>query len=106
MEGFSRVVVTLSDNPKYFVEKCQYETELLLDPAPNDLRIWSFVKKGLEGLSIKCNDVLVAELLFAESTNPDCLSSEWVNRKINFIRFDPDLDKTVGIKIKGVLLIK
>ena len=101
---FARVVVRMENLPIYYVDKCQQDTPLsnFPDHAANNQRIWSFIKNGFEGLSIKCNDVLVAEFLFTESKNPECLTSGWTTKKINYLRFNPDWDRTVGIRIRGM----
>ena len=108
-QQFAKVVVRLSTNlPTYYVENCKGVTSMVNIPPspPDDLRIWSFIKKGYEGLSIKCNKFLVAKILFAESDNPDCSDSKWMTTKVNYIKFDSARDNTVGIKIKGMLQLK
>ncbi|XP_063692480.1 low-density lipoprotein receptor class A domain-containing protein 3-like [Bolinopsis microptera] len=36
---------------------------------------------------------------FDESDKEDCLSSEWVTSTVEFIKFNPDWDKTVGFRV-------
>ena len=98
-ESFARVVVRLGDTPIFYIYKCQNDTSLQdLPNAQNDVRIWTFIKHGFKGISIKCNGVLVAEMDFAESRQAECSSSEWVTSTVRFIKFNSDWDKSVGIK--------
>ena len=97
--NFARVVVRLSDPPIFYVHLCQDDTPLKnLPPASDDARIWKFIKHGFEGISIQCNGVEVAHLKFAESLKPQCQSSQWTSSTVEFIKFNPDWDKTVAIK--------
>ena len=97
--GFARVVVRLSDTPIFYILYCQRDTKLQdLPDAQNDVRIWTFVKEGFKGILIKCNGVLVAEMDFAESRQAECSSSEWMTSTVRFIEFNPDWDKSVGIR--------
>ncbi|XP_063681810.1 deleted in malignant brain tumors 1 protein-like isoform X2 [Bolinopsis microptera] len=97
---FARIVVRLSNTPIFYIAECQNDAPLQdLPDAKNDVRIWTFIKQGLESISIKCNGVLVAEMNFDESDEEDCLSSEWVTSTVEFIKFNPDWDKTVGFRV-------
>ena len=97
--SFARVVVRMSQTPIYFVRWCQDDNPLTnLPPTTNDTRIWKFIKHGFEGISIQCNGVEVAHLKFAESLKPDCQSSQWTSSTVEFIKFNPDWDKTVAIR--------
>ena len=42
--------------------------------------------------------VEVAYLKFAESPKPQCQSSQWISSIVEFIKFNPDWDKTVAIR--------
>ena len=97
--NFARVVVRLSEPPIYYVQICQDDTPLKnLPPTTDDARIWKFIKHGFEGISIECNGVEVAHLKFAESPKPECQSSQWISSTVEFIKFNPDWDKTVAIR--------
>ena len=97
--SFARVVVRLGDTPIFFILHCQDNTALQdLPDAQNDVRIWTFIKQGFKGISIKCNGVLVAEMNFAEAPKAECSSSEWVTSTVMFIKFNPRWDKSVGIR--------
>ena len=97
--AFAKVVVRMSETPIYFVEWCQGDTPLTNLPAAADNeRIWKFYKHGFEGISIECNEVLVADLKFAEAHKSQCLSSKWVSNRVSFLLFDPHFDKTLAMK--------
>ena len=104
--GFARVVVRMGNIPIYFVRWCQDDTPLTnLPAATDDTRIWKFIKHGFEGISIECNGVEVANLKFAESLKPQCQSSQWTSSTVEFIKFNPDWDRTVAIRGKSMFII-
>ena len=99
--SFSRIVVRLNSIPIYYVHHCQDDTPLgNLPDTTNEIRIWTFVKDGFDGLLILCDDVLVAELRFQESLKPGCLSSKWLTTPVKFIKFKPGWDETVTLRGK------
>ena len=92
---FARVVVRLSSNAIFYVRFCRSDYPLQNMPdAPDNVRVWTFIKKGFRGLSIECNGVEVANLKFSDSTNPNCMTSDWVHTRVNSIHFNPDWDKS------------
>ena len=102
--SFARVVVRMSINSIYYVRWCQNDTPLKdLPPAPDDIRIWKFIKHGFEGLSIECNGVEVADLRFSEARS-ECYDSKWLTTKVNYIKFNPDWDTTVAVGITGTFI--
>ena len=95
--SFARVVVRMSTNPIYYVRWCYNDTPLRsLPDAPDNVRIWKFVKFGFVGLKIECNGFLVAEIRF-DAARSECSASQWKTTEVNFIKFNPDWDKTVGV---------
>ena len=102
---FARVVVRMSTTPIYYVRWCQNDTPLKnLPDAPDNIRIWKFIKHGFIGISIECNGVEVADLKFSEARS-ECSASKWTSTKVNWIKFNPTWDKTVGVgvtKIQGI----
>jgi len=97
--SFARVVVRMSRNSIYYVRWCQHDTPLKnLPAAPDNVRVWKFIKHGFEGISIECNGVEVADLKFSEA-RPECSSSQWTRTPVNFMKFNPDWDKTVGVGV-------
>ena len=96
---FARVVIRLSSNSIYYVRFCQDDFPLENMPdAPDNVRVWTFTKKGFEGLLIECNGVEVANLKFAESEKPECMSSKWVNTPVKSLHFNQDWDKSVNYR--------
>ena len=99
--SFARVVVRLSRDPIYFIQSCYSDTPLQnFTDVPDNIRIWKFTKNGFDGLSIECNGVAVADIKFSEA-RAECSSSQWLTTKVNFIKFNPDWDKTVAVKIRS-----
>ena len=100
-KSFASVVVRMSDIPIGYVKWCHLDSPLKNFPeAPDNVRIWKFSKHGLEGITIECNQVVVADIKFAES-QLGCSSSPWKASQVNFIKFNPDHDKTVAIGTRG-----
>ena len=92
---FARVVVRLSAKAIFYVRFCRSDYPLQNMPdAPDNVRVWTFIKKGFKGLSIECNGVEVANLKFADSTDPECMTSDWVHTRVSTIHFNPDWDKS------------
>ena len=89
--GIARVDVKLDQDPHYLVQYCQEEKSLVNLPS-EDRRIWRFIKHGLEGISIICNEIEVGRIMFKDSTTPNhCQGSKWVSHevaKMNFIKAD------------------
>ena len=101
--SFARVVVRMSRNSIYYVQWCQNDTPLKNMPeAPDNVRVWKFIKHGFEGISIECNGVEVADLKFSEA-RAECSSSQWTDTPVNFLKFNPDWDETVGVGVPGTL---
>ena len=101
--SFARVVVRMSINSIYYVRWCQDDTPLKnLPDAPDNIRIWKFIKHGFNGISIECNGVEVAALKFSEARS-ECSASKWTSTKVNFMKFNADWDKTVGIGVTGMI---
>ena len=95
--NFARIVVRMSTDPKYYVSWCQNDTLLkTLPDAKKNIRVWKFIKHGFEGISIECNGVEVAALKFSEARS-QCSDSNWTTTKVNFMKFNPDWDKSVGV---------
>ena len=95
--GFSRIVVRLSSTPIFFIADCFGDTPLRNMPAaPGNVRVWKFIQNGFDGISIECNDVVVANVRFADGTS-SCSSSGWTDTKVNYLKFNPDWDRTTGI---------
>ena len=95
-DGFARVVVRMSQIPIFYVQWCQDDTPLTnFPPATKNInRYWKFIKHGVEGLSIECDGVEVANLKFAEAPKSECSSSKWVTSKVNYLYIDGTYDET------------
>jgi hypothetical protein len=76
----------------YRIGDCQSKPMNNLPEAPDNIRTWKFTKKGLKGLSIECNGVLVAEHWFDRNT--DCYSSKWLTEEVAILGFNRDWDKS------------
>ena len=101
--SFARVVVRMSTTPIYYVRWCQNDTPLKnLPDAPDNIRVWKFIKNGFNGILIECNGVEVAALKFSEARS-ECSASKWTSTKVNFMKFSADWDKTVGIGVTGMI---
>ncbi|KAL5267769.1 hypothetical protein ACHWQZ_G004721 [Mnemiopsis leidyi] len=89
--GIGRVDVSLGqeEDPYFMVEYCQ-DNKILTNLPLEDQRIWRFIKHGLEGISIECNNVEVGRHMFKDSTRlQDCQNSKWTSKgvaRMNFIR--------------------
>jgi hypothetical protein len=95
----ARIVVRMSKDPFYFILHCQGNTPLKnLPEAPNNVRVWRFTRIGFKSISIMCNGVLVAEFAFAKTSKAECAGSGWTTSQVYFVKFNPDFDKTVGIR--------
>jgi hypothetical protein len=93
----------MSREPIYFILHCQDDTPLHTMPeAPNNIRVWRFSRLGSKNISIECNDVFVANFTFAKSSKAECADSKWTKNKVDFIKFHPRWDKTIGIRGKSL----
>ena len=96
-DSFARVVVRLSSTPIFYIRWCYYDTPLRnLPDAPDNVRIWRFIKNGFEGISIECNGVVVANVRFGDARS-ECSASRWTDTEVNFLKFNPDWDRTVAV---------
>ena len=93
---FSRIVIRLSSTPIYYVGDCYEDTAMELPAAPDNVRIWKFIKNGFDGLTIECNEEVVADLRFDEGRF-GCSTSRWTYTPVEFVKFNPDWDRTVGV---------
>ena len=101
-QGIARVEVKLDQDPHFFVEFCQNEKNLVNLPS-EDRRIWTFIKHGLEGVSIECNGVEVGRIMFKDSTIPQhCLVSKWTTVKVAGVHFNTAEEASKGIR--GLLI--
>jgi len=97
-DKIGRIVVRLDASPIYFVEHCQDDTPLEdLPEADDNVRAWKFFKHGDEGISIMCNEVLVASFSFADSLKGDeCRLSKWFGNRVELVKFSNDFNKAVA----------
>ena len=85
------------DKGLYELTNCLDKTALEnLPDVPDNIRIWTLIKDGNDGYTIKCNGVLVAELRFADSTK--CAQSYWLTETVAKISFNPDWDKSKAFR--------
>ena len=85
------------DKGFYELTNCLDKTALEnLPDVPDNIRIWTLIKDGNDGYTIKCNGVLVAELRFADSTK--CAQSYWLTETVAKISFNPDWDKSKAFR--------
>ena len=97
-QGIARVEVKLDQDPHFFVEFCQNEKDLVNLPE-EDGRIWTFIKHGLDGISIECNGVEVGRIMFKDSTiASDCLVSKWTTEKVAGVHFNTAEEASTGIR--------
>ncbi|KAL5257567.1 hypothetical protein ACHWQZ_G012483 [Mnemiopsis leidyi] len=97
--SFARVVIRLSQTPIFYVHHCQQDKALTnLPNAPNDVRVWTFIKDGHRGLYIHCNGQMVGSLSFAAAPKNQCMRSGWVDKEVTHIKLNPDWDRTVVIR--------
>ena len=97
--SFARVVIRLSRTPIFYVHHCQHDKALTnLPDAPDNVRVWTFVKDGNRGFSILCNGQKVGGLSFADAPKYQCMRSGWADKEVTRIKLNPDWDRTVGIR--------
>ena len=97
--SFARVVIRLSRTPIFYVHHCQHDKALTnLPDAPDNVRVWTFVKDGNRGFSILCNGQKVGGLSFADAPKYQCMESGWADKEVTRIKLNPDWDRTVGVR--------
>ena len=98
--GIARIDVLLDQEPHYFVQYCQANKNLENLPRPHDnRRIWTFIKHGLEGVSIECNGIEVGRIMFKDSTIPGpCQDSRWNTDKVAKVNFIREEEASKGIR--------
>ncbi|XP_063678479.1 uncharacterized protein LOC134814313 [Bolinopsis microptera] len=96
----ARVVVVMDTDPTFYVEDCHHVSLMVNVPvAPDNVRVWRFIKHGVQGLEIRCNGVQVAEIEFGDAPDERCRDSVWVDaeRGVRYINI-LDEDDTVRVK--------